>query len=101
MDLRSYLLSVSPEATLHYTLGAFHAEAADGSLQSCSLIPIAEVGDRILVAVPHNAWHRVANRRFLPRTALTKATHCEVLAADPLDRASAHKQFKVRLWLQG
>ena len=37
VDLRSYLLTASSEATLHYTLGAFRFETAEGTEQSCNM----------------------------------------------------------------
>ena len=41
----------------------------------------------------------IAARRYLPREALGRATHTEVLAADPGDRGPPHGHFKVRVWV--
>ena len=98
VDLRLHLLASSSERALNYRVAAFNKEA-DGAVISCSVIPIAEREGCLLVAVPHNAWHRVAARRYLPRQTLQKAVHTEVLAADPGDRGTAHVHFKVRVWI--
>ena len=98
VDLRLHLLASSSERALNYRVAAFNKEA-DGAVISCSVIPIAEREGCLLVAVPHNAWHRVAARRYLPRQTLQKAVHTEVLAADPGDRGTAHAHFKVRVWI--
>ena len=99
LRLRDCLLSASSEAALHYKVAAFHLEGEGGGEQSCSLIPIAEIDGAVLVAVPHSAWHRTANRRYLPRNGLQKPCHAEVLAASPTDRSQPHAHFKVRVWL--
>ena len=52
-------------------------EGSEGQLE-CHVIPIAVVQRKMLVAVPFGAWHRSPTERFLPRTALTKATLVEV-----------------------
>ena len=93
--LRATLLSSSPKPALHYQLAALQVEVEGGGTQSCSVIGVAELEGQLLVAVPHNAWHRQAVRR----SALTRTTHTEVLAADPTDRAKAHAHFKCRVWL--
>ena len=97
-DLRPYALAVSAEAAADYRVAAYNQEL-EGAHVSCALIPVAEVEKFLLVAVPHNAWHRLAGRRYLPRQTLTKAVHAEVLAAEPGDRSKPHGHFKVRLWL--
>ena len=98
LDLRPYALATSPEAASDYRVAAYYREL-DGANLSCSVIPVAEVEGLLLVAVPHNTWHRLAARRYLPRQTLSKAVHTEVLAAEPGDRGKAHGHFKVRLWL--
>ncbi|CAE7523433.1 Ap1g1 [Symbiodinium sp. CCMP2592] len=97
-DLRALVLSRSPRAALGYKVAAFHCQGESGLL-SCSLILIAEVDGQLLVAVPHHAWHRVTKRCYLPRAALLKPCHAEVLAADPADRGCSHGHFKVRVWM--
>ena len=99
LGLRDCLLSASTEAELLYRVAALHLEAEGGGEQSCNLIPIAELDGSVLVAVPHSAWHRVANRRYLPRAGLLKPCHAEVLAASPSDRTKPHAHFKVRVWM--
>lgn len=73
-------------------------ETAD-SRSECYVIPVAVVQRKLLVAVPFGAWHRSPAERFLPRTALTKATLVEVegvvldeLGGEPVTQV-------VRLWL--
>ncbi|CAE7606984.1 unnamed protein product [Symbiodinium sp. CCMP2592] len=97
-DLRALVLSRSPRAALSYKVAAFHCQGESGLL-SCSLILIAEVDGQLPVAVPHHAWHRVTKRCYLPRAALLKPCHAEVLAADPADRGCSHGHFKVRVWM--
>ena len=97
-DLRPFALAVSPEAASEYRVAAYSREL-DGASLSCSIIPVAEVEGLLLVAVPHNAWHRLAAKRYLPRGTLAKAVHTEVLAAEPGDRGKPHGHFKVKLWL--
>ena len=82
LDLRPYALATSPEAASDYRVAAYYREL-DGANLSCSVIPVAEVEGLLLVAVPHNTWHRLAARRYLPRQTLSKAVHTEVLAAEP------------------
>ena len=87
--LRDCLALVGPDLELDpgYPVGVFQVAAADPSSHiHTALIAIAEIEDRVVVAVPFNAWHRTIARRFLPANSLLKPLP---LTVDLVDRSLA------------
>ena len=64
---------------------------------SVAVAAIAEVGDRLLVAVPGSAWNRRAQRRVLPPGSLVRATAAAVAACT--DREEAVAGVELRIWI--
>lgn len=62
-------------------------------------VAVAYIDDRLLVAVPHSAWHRrTASKRAFP--ALTKATLVEVDCMEEEDRSQQlQPEQTVKLWM--
>ena len=50
--------------------------------QLIHIIPVAYIGEQLLVAVPKSAWHKKRASRNLPATALRKAVTVEIVLAD-------------------
>lgn len=69
-DIRAnFVFSSRGEVNYNYQVGVLEAE--DASYQ-VAIVAVAEVDQRILVAVPEQAWHRKKQRRLLPSGALQK-----------------------------
>ena len=70
---------------------------AGGELCTCSVIPIAVVQRKLLVAVPMAAWSKIPADRYLPKTGLTKPVLVEVegLVLDELEDGAEPKLCKV------
>ena len=98
-SLRQVLLADDQELLHSYVPGALLLNQDSPSPTSCQIIGIAEVDGKVLVAVPQSCWHRQANRRYLPRNALSKATLAEVAACLSEDRTSAHATHRVKTWV--
>lgn len=66
--------SVWPRPDENFPVGQFEAPADDPASDptSVAIIAVAEVDERVVVAVPFAAWHRTVLRRVLPSGALLK-----------------------------
>ena len=63
-------------------------------------IPIFDVDGKLLVAVPHQAWHRAPASRALPRDLLAKPINVEVPVAQEDDRSLAMEDGSTtKTWL--
>ena len=67
-----------------FPVGSFETQDSSGEPVAVALIVIAEVDDRVLVAVPFESWHRTVARRVLPAGALIKPLSFSV---DLVDRS--------------
>lgn len=78
----------------HYEVGGFELESISGT--SVELLALCVLEDRVLVAVPKEAWDRVRAKRILPAQALSKALLCNVAAMDADERSPvAGEELKV------
>ena len=68
------------------------------SASSCSVLAITEVGDKVLVAVPHSVWGRKVKSRLIPRSALTKACCVEVASVN-FDERDSPTGVSLKVWL--
>lgn len=95
----STLLQEGGEVREDYDQCFVFFQTADGTAE-CYVIPVAVVQRKLLVAVPFGAWHRSPTERFLPRTALTKATLVEVEAVVLPDHPGGEAESQMcRLWI--
>lgn len=80
----------------HYEVGAFEVEAVVGT--TVELLALCLIEDRVLVALPKQAWDRVRSKRVLPAHALSKAVLCSVAAVDA-DQRSPVEGEELRIWV--
>eukprot|EP00435_Cladocopium_sp_Y103_P037073 s2573_g9.t1 len=64
-----------------------------------NLIPVAAHEGKLLVAVPHEVWHRTLAKRLLPQRALSRAILVEVLVAYEDEPETVVEEESMRLWL--
>lgn len=96
--LRSCLLvGEGGTAREHYEVGYLEADSEEGAALS-ELIPLSISEGKVVVAVPSPVWNRAVSRRYLPRTALSKAILVEVAAAEAEDLESI-TGTTVKVWL--
>ena len=81
----------------HYEVVNFTWEK-EGERLTANLIPICRFHQRLIVAVPGEAWHRTVSSRLLPRGALAKPIFVEVATALHSDPEVALLD-KAKLWL--
>ena len=81
----------------HYDLGYLEVDSEEGTV-ICQLIPVSIAEGKVVVAVPSPVWNRTVQRRYLPRTALSKAILVEVAAAEVGDLESI-TGTTVKVWL--
>eukprot|EP00435_Cladocopium_sp_Y103_P071824 s46_g38.t1 len=60
---------------------------------------VAEFEEKTLVAVPHEAWHRVGNRRKMVQNGLLKPVVAEVLVADYDTRDILEPELYIKCWV--
>ena len=63
------------------------------------LLLVAKLDEKILVAVPHQAWHRTTSKRSMQVGALSKATVVEVLAAAADSKDVMEPEFFIKCWV--
>ena len=64
-----------------------------------SVIFVAETDNKVLVAIPFSAWHRLRDRRLLPLNSLTKAALVQVPATTLHSREEPFEELTFRLWV--
>ena len=81
----------------HYDLGYLEVDSEEGAV-ICQLIPVSLAEGKIVVAVPSPVWNRTVQRRYLPKSALSKAILVEVAAVEVGDLESI-TGTSVKVWL--
>lgn len=71
---------------------------ANDQEQLIHIIPVAYIGDQLLVAVPKTAWHKKKANRNLPPAALKKAVTVEVVQASG-DSMEEPQDAIIRIWM--
>ena len=66
---------------------------------SVSVVAVTLADNRVLVAVPDQAWHRLKKDRVIPPQALQKAVRVEVQSCSETDRAQPLGEPDLRVWL--
>lgn len=85
-----------------YPVGSYEFFAeGDGCPENLTIaiIAVVEIEGRVVVAVPHQAWHRTVSKRKLPPTSLVKPV---CVAVDFVDRSEEEEERELRtekLWL--
>lgn len=83
--------SINPEYPI-YTLPG----AAESHVQVAC---VAELGDRILVAVPSTVWHKKTNKRLLGSKLLQKVTAVQVPCCTPDQRQDMDPEVVLKVWM--
>ena len=83
--------SINPEYPI-YTLPG----AAESHVQVAC---VAELGDRILVAVPSTVWHKKTNKRLLGSKLLQKVTAVQVPCCTPDQRQDMDPEMVLKVWM--
>lgn len=83
---RDFLVDDGEHVDMRYRPG--NLTLASGA--SLTVIPVAVVDNRLVVAVPESAWHRTPGRRLLPGKSFSKPSLCAVVGciADSRDEES-------------
>ena len=63
------------------------------------VVRVALIGEKLLVAVPHVAWHRKVARRLLPRSALQRPVVVEMGCCAKEDREQEVEEPLCRCWM--
>ena len=85
-----------------YPVGSYEFFAeGDGCPENLTIaiIAVVEIEGRVVVAVPHQVWHRTVSKRKLPPTSLVKPV---CVAVDFVDRGEEEEERELRtekLWL--
>ena len=82
----------------NYRLGLLACENGEQT-QSVQVIPITQLGEKQLVAVPSNAWHKKVAKRILPAGSFSRPTSVEVLAVSGEEREEPLPDAKIKLWV--
>ena len=80
-------------------VGTLTAPAATGGQTTVQIIALGLYENKLLVALPQTAWHRVAARRLLAPDSIRKQVHAEVVAGSQEDPAQKHHAYKLKVWL--
>ena len=62
------------------------------------VVPVAAVGENILLAVPFSSWHRKVAKRTLPSNFLQKPTLVEVVAVSE-DDMDTRLEVPMKVWI--
>ena len=96
LGVRDRLVFKFGRTEVNYQIGVVPCAAAG---TTSAIICIAELGGRLIVAVPQEAWHRTVVKRMLPSTALGKALSVEVVGALPQNMSEPLPEFTLKLWV--
>ena len=94
-NIRDYLAVQNDVAQADYELGILTLPGGG----SANCVAIAEVGERILVAVPFSVWSRHRKRRKLDPDALSRVQSVEVAAARTADRTQQDSSSVIKVWM--
>ena len=88
------LLAPSGEFDAHYEFRALPLSTGP----TVEVIPVAYIADRLLVAVPHSAWHRTTAKRILPPQGMHKPQSVEIVAC-LLDQREVGLDVTMKVWM--
>eukprot|EP00438_Fugacium_kawagutii_P027071 Skav214862 [mRNA] locus=scaffold16:535805:538086:+ [translate_table: standard] len=86
VEPRSFVVVWDDDAVLEYSPGRLFLDTEQTT--SCSVIAVAVINEKLLVAVPQEVWHRQSSRRKLANTALSKPVLVSVAACSGLDQSN-------------
>ena len=87
-------------AEVDYVLGCFTVPGRpEEEPLNIPVILVSIVADRLLLAVPAAAWHRLRQSRLLPADSLTRPIQVSCVAVRELDRESVEEGATVRIWI--
>ena len=86
------------EVNNNYTVNLFLVES-DAGVTGVQILRICKFDDKLLVAVPHSAWHRNLSRRALPPSALSKPTLVEVAGALQSSMDDVIPETTLKVWI--
>ena len=87
------------EINFEFPVHLFLVDPFEGVPPSIPILYIAEFDGKILVAVPHSAWHRTISKRAIPASCLTKTSLLEVQACRMSNRMETEPEEKLKLWV--
>lgn len=95
-DPRNQLVTSGDSVDFEYELGIF--ESTEPAC-FCSIIVVAEVDSRLLVAFPEGAWHRKRAKRAINPNSIAKAVQVSLKPASAADREQPESSASLKVWL--
>ena len=96
VSVRDALVFKEGRTNIVYKVGTL---AGSGSGETCAIICIAELGGRLIVAVPGSAWSKKVAKRKLEKTALGKAISIDVVGCSVADLESPLPEVLIKAWV--
>ena len=93
---RDFVLTALSPGEQDYQIGVLEFDQFAGS--SCSLVCIAVLDNKLLVAVPQEVWSRTVSQRLLNPKGLTKPFLCSV-AAKPVGAEEGSEALNCKAWV--
>ena len=93
---RDFVLTALSPGEQDYQIGVLEFDQFGGS--SCSLVCIAVLDNKLLVAVPQEVWSRTVSQRLLNPKGLTKPFLCSV-AAKPVGAEEGSEALNCKAWV--
>ena len=95
-EVRPHLLFKAGRTNFSYRVGSLPCAVAE---EDTSILSIAELGGRLIVALPQEVWHRQIARRKVKQNTLGKAILVEVVGAAPQDPEVPLPEVTIKLWV--
>ena len=96
VESRTGLVFQQGQTNLNYKVGCF---PCTGDGENCAIICIAELGGRLIVAVPGAVWHRKLARRKLDRAHLGKPLFVDVVGAYSGEIDVPAPEIQLKAWV--
>lgn len=97
LQARDFVLTGLSPGELDYRIGSLEFDQFGGS--NCSVIAIAVLDNKLLVAVPQEVWHRTVSQRLLGPRGLSKPALCSVAARPVGSLEGEDEPFSCKLWV--
>ena len=96
VSVRDALVFKDSRTNSFYKVGTLAGSVAG---ESCAVICIAELGGRLIVAVPGSAWSKKVAKRKLEKTTLGKAISIDVVACSVADLENPLPEVLIKAWV--
>ena len=84
--------------TTQYSLNLFLSDP-DAGIPGVQILYICNIDGKVLVCVPHSAWHRTLSKRVLPPTSILKPTLVEVACARKSAMDQVLEDQAIKVWI--